>query len=504
MKNVFGVPALFLLGMILIGSCGQKAGNMVSSKTGWNYNDSRLGGYEVPSYEGQYVGPGLRFVEGGSFTMGQTDEDLTYENNNTPKRVTVSSFFMDETEVANVHYREYLYWLGRVYSNDYPEIAARALPDTQVWRNALQYNEPMVEYYFRMAAYNYYPVVGVSWEQANDYAQWRSDRVNERILIEKGYLKKNPFQVADANFQTESYIAGQYEGQAGRKKNDLDPTGGGSRNINYADGILLPDYRLPTEAEWEYAALGLIGQNPEPDSKRRRGEEIVINRQKYPWKGNQTTREDMRNPYQGEFQGNFRRSNGDMMGVAGGLNDNADIAAPIYSFKPNAFGLYHMAGNVSEWVADVYRPLTQMDANDFNPFRGNVYKTTKTLDDYTLEEKDSIGGLPKRLVTQAEIEGKRKNYRSADVISFLDGDSTSGVVYDYAKSTLINDQAHVYKGASWNDRAYFLSPGTRRYMQAYHSSSTIGFRCCMDRLGSPSLGTPGGNYFGAFGNKLKK
>src|SRR5690606_15152503 len=163
-------------------------------------------------------------------TMGQTDEDLTYENNNTPRRVTVSSFFMDETEVANVHYREYLYWLARVYSNDYPNIAAEALPDTQVWRNALQYNEPLVEYYFRHAAYNYYPVVGVTWDQANAYAQWRSDRVNERILIEKGYLKKNPFQVADANFQTESYIAGQYEGQAGRKKSDLDPTGGGSRN----------------------------------------------------------------------------------------------------------------------------------------------------------------------------------------------------------------------------------------------------------------------------------
>lgn len=74
---------------------------------------------------------------------------------------------MDETEVANIHYREYLHWVNRTYGNDYPEIYQKALPDTQSWRRALQYNEPQVNYYFRHAAYNYYPVVGVTWEQAN-------------------------------------------------------------------------------------------------------------------------------------------------------------------------------------------------------------------------------------------------------------------------------------------------------------------------------------------------
>lgn len=507
MKNVFGIPALFLLGMIVIASCGKKRSNFVSSKTGWNYNDSKLGGYEVPVYEGQYVGPGLRFVEGGTFTMGQTEEDLTFEDNNKPRRVTVSSFFMDETEVANVHYREYLYWLSRVYSSDYPEIYANALPDTQSWRNAMQYNEPLVEYYFRHAAYNYYPVVGVNWNQANDYAQWRSDRVNERILIEKGYLKKNPYQVADENFKTNAYVAGQYEGQFGKKKKDLNPTGSKDRNIRYEDGILMPDYRLPTEAEWEYAALGLIGRNPEPDSKRRRGEEVVTDRQVYPWNDNNSTRNGIRDAYQGEFLGNFRRSNGDMMGVAGGLNDNSDIPGPIYGFKPNSFGLYHMAGNVSEWVLDVYRPLTAMDAEDFRPFRGNVYTTVKTLDDFTIDEKDSVGAIPRRLVTQEELEKKRKDYRTPDLRGFLDGDTISGFVYDYGGdkgSTLINDEAHVYKGGSWNDRAYWMSPGTRRFMQANHASPYVGFRCCMDRLGSPALGAPSGNYFGAFGNKIRK
>lgn len=503
MKRLLGINGLFLLGAIaLFTSCGgKKSSNLVSSKTGWNYNDKDLGGFDVPQYEGQYIGPGLQFVQGGRFTMGQTEEDLTYENNNVPRTVSVSSFYMDETEVANIHYREYLYWVGRVYGNDYPEIYQRALPDTQSWRKAMQYNEPLVQYYFRTAAYNYYPVVGVSWEQANLYCSWRTDRVNELILMKKGYLKKNPYQVSEDNFSVKTYVAGQYEGKAGVKKRDMDPTGAGKRNIRYEDGILTADYRLPTEAEWEYAALAYIGQNPEPDSKRRRGEEVVTDRQVYPWGDNLSTREGMRNQYQGEQLANFKRGMGDQMGVAGGLNDNADIPALIYSYKPNAFGLYNMAGNVSEWVLDVYRPNTPMDAADFRPFRGNVFDTYVTLDDFTLEEKDSTGKLVKRQVTQDELANKNINYRDANVINYLDGDSSSAATYDYGKTTLINDIAHVYKGGSWKDRAYWMSPGTRRFLQAFHTSSSIGFRCCMDRLGSPSLKSPSGNYF--FGSKKK-
>jgi formylglycine-generating enzyme required for sulfatase activity len=189
------------------------------------------------------------------------------------------------------------------------------------------------------------------------------------------------------------------------------------------------------------------------------------------------------------------------MGVAGGLNDNADIPSPIYSYKPNAFGLYNMAGNVSEWVLDVYRPNTPMDADDFRPFRGNIFDTYTTLEDFTLEEKDSTGKLVKRDVTQDELANKNINYRDANVINYSDGDSASLAYYDYGKTTLINDLAHVYKGGSWSDRAYFMSPGTRRFLQAFHASSTIGFRCCMDRLGSQTIKGPAGNYFE--GNKKK-
>jgi gliding motility-associated lipoprotein GldJ len=499
MRKLLGIQGIMFMALaIFVSSCGEnKSANLVSSKTGWNFNDSKLGGFDVPRYEGQVTGPGLVPIEGGRFTMGQTEEDLTQENNNVPRTVTVSSFYMDEAEVANVHYREYLYWLSRTYSNDYPEVYQKALPDSQCWRKALQYNEPLVEYYFRSAAYNFYPVVGVSWEQATEYAKWRSDRVNELILMKNGYLKKNAYQVSEDNFNTKTYVTGAYEGAVGVKKRDLNPTGAKRRNVSYEDGILLPDYRLPTEAEWEYAALAYRGQNPEPDSKRRRGEEIVVNRQVYPWGDNLTTREGQRSSYQGEFLGNFKRGNGDQMGVAGGLNDNADIPAPVYSYKPNAFGLYNMAGNVNEWVMDVYRPNTPTDADDFRSFRGNVYQSYKTLDDYNFEEKDSLGRMVKRDVTQEELSDKYTQFRDANMINYLDGDTLSGATYDYAKTTLINDSSHVYKGGSWNDRAYWMSPGTRRFMQGKHSSSTIGFRCCMDRLGSPVGNTRNaGNFFG--------
>ncbi len=472
-----------------------------SDKTGWDYNDRQLGGFDVTKYPGQQTGPGLTFIEGGRFTMGQTEEDLTFERNNIPRTVSVPSFYMDETEVANIHYREYCYWLARAYGADYPGLVAAARPDSTVWRQALQYNEPMVKYYFTHAAYNYYPVVGVSWIQANEYAKWRSDRVNEYILMKAGALKKNPNYSNEDVFNTEAYVYGQYEGLSGPNRHrDLDPNGSGRRAWNYSDGILLPDYRLPTEAEWEYAALGLIGNNPERENKRRRGEEVITDRNIYPWGPKEGSRYGLRNNYQGEFLGNFRRQSGDYMGVAGGLNDNADRTAPIFSYRPNAFGLYNMAGNVSEWVMDTYRPITRENAR-LAPFRGNVYTGyIRQPEDGTLMDKDTLGNIPVRQLDSAELATHpEKMIRYSDLRDYDDGDTTvvDGSRYDYRRTTLISNEAKVYKGASWNDLAYYLSPGTRRFMQANQSSATVGFRCVMDRLGSPNGNNRAqpGNYF---------
>ena len=67
-----------------------------------------------------------------------------------------------------------------------------------------------------------------------------------------------------------------------------------------------------------------------------------------------------------------------------------------------------------------------------------------------------------------------------------DASENSGRMYDYGGSSLVNNESRVYKGGSWNDRAYWLSPGARRMLDQSRSSNTIGFRCAMDRIGSPS------------------
>jgi formylglycine-generating enzyme len=230
-----------------------------SATTGWNYNDTEWGGIQKLEYEGQETGPGLVLVQGGNFTMGSTEQDVLYDHNNVERRVTVSSFYMDETEVSNLHYNEYLQWTGRVFA-DYPEVYIKALPDTNAWRRKLAYNEPLVLYYFRHPSYRDYPVVGVSWVQATAYAAWRTDRVNEMILIREGVTDLSDLtnQVADNNFNTDAYLNGQYDPVAKNELKDLAPEGT-TRKVRMEDGIFLPDYRLPTEAEWEYAAVGNVG-----------------------------------------------------------------------------------------------------------------------------------------------------------------------------------------------------------------------------------------------------
>lgn len=551
-KFIKNRKTLAFLMMAILVSCSQER----SPITGWAYNDPSNGGFEKPPYEEQETGPGLVLIEGGSFSMGRTENDVTYEWNNIARKVSVSSFYMDETEVNNLSYLEYLNWSSKVFGPTFPDIYYKALPDTLVWREKLAYNEPLVDLYLRHPAYRDYPVVGVNWLQASDFCAWRTDRVNEFILIREGLLMHTQAPTDQDYFSTEAYLSGKWQGQLKTKLPNYDGQNP-EREVRMEDGIFLPKYRLPTEAEWEYAAYGLIGNTIN---------ESIVDRRVYPWNGHGVRNSD--DKYLGQINANFVRGAGDYMGVAGALNDKADITAPVYSYWPNDYGLYNMAGNVSEWVMDVYRPNTLQDADEFRPFRGNVFITqkkdsttltgglggeiltnvdgpvyqkfkhkvsipsehgTSILEDNPKEVTDSLltimtksgedknnnanpegkSDIPGRVqwrevssAVSADNLDERRNYKMADYINYLDGDVNSSIyftegeqaysdkseklMYEYATTSLINDKARVFKGGSWRDRAYFLNPGVRRYLDQRQSNAWLGFRCAMTRVGSPA------------------
>jgi len=526
---------LVILSIFILASCSREQ----STSTGWDYNNRKQGGFEKMDKAEQIPGPGLMFVEGGRLTMGRVEEDVMYDWNNISKTVTISSFYIDETEVRNMDYVEYLHWIKRHYVNENspfftgtarPEIYTKALPDSLVWRDKLGENEMFLNNYLRHPAYREYPVVGVSWEQANDYCIWRTDRVNERILINTGLIMEVTHpdrEGVEVAFTTDGYLHGSEdylanfvtEQQKDRIRNitalKSDDEG---RYTNMEDGLLLPNYRLPTEAEWEHAALGYIGNNIGENHD---------NRKIYPWNGSGLRNDTKKN--QGQIMANFKRGRGDNMGVAGSLNDEADITAPVRSYWPNDYGLFNMAGNVSEWVADVYRPITEQTTTaDHRPFRGNVYKTQQIDQNAGPGENpyiiDEQGHIKDTLVNSSD-NIYRRNYKKANNVNFLDGDiesqmgtkwndnktekssqdtenvkidkinnntskykdstfaSNSNEMYDYGNTTLISDRTRVYKGGSWKDRAYWLNPGTRRFLDQSQSTDCIGFRCAMDRIG---------------------
>ena len=538
-----------MLSMLMVlgfASCSKKSSSKNTSRgTGWNVDSKK-----IQAAKKQEAGPGLVFVEGGTFTMGKVQDDVMHDWNNTPTQQHVQSFYMDETEVTNFMYLEYLDWLKNVFpptEDNYKHIYEGASPDTLVWRNRLGYNETMTNNYLRHPSYADYPVVGVNWIQAVEFSKWRTDRVNEAILEKKGYLKKNAKTndvSAEASFNTDTYLAAPtmtyggneeivLKGAKGARKAPKagkDGTVSEPKNVyaQRSSGILLPEYRLPTEAEWEYAAAADVGQ---------REYNIYKGQKKYPWSGSYTR--SGKRQSQGDQLANFKQGNGDYGGIAGWSDDGADITNEVKKYPANDFGLYDMAGNVAEWVADVYRPIIDNEANDFNYFRGNMYSKNKIgadgkIEIVTLEtmKRDTLsnGKIIVRSypgqIAQVPVDEQetylRQNFSKSNNINYRDGDKQSSKYYNFGESesddaekkidkmynspkhnvttdslglmvrkydrsskrtTLINDEVRVYKGGSWRDRAYWLDPAQRRYFPQDMATDYIGFRNAMSKVG---------------------
>ncbi len=381
----YGVIALLCIGLLT--SCADDINSVgsASSKTGRKYGEDT---YQPQKFKENDIAPGLVLIPGGTFMMGGSEKDVEFSTDNHTRQVTVQSFYMDETEISNVDWKEFLADVLRSDGGDsrYEEL----YPDTTVWLRDLAFNDPYAETYYKHPAFDVYPVVGINWHMANEYCKWRTEKVNE-VLTEDD-----------------------------------------------AEAVTYPAYRLPTEAEWEYAARGL--------------QESEV----YAWEG-----KSLRDR-KGQFRANFKRGRGDYEGWRGGdgrhFTDGYMITAPVREFSHNDFGLYNMSGNVSERTQDTYRRLSFEDFDDFNPYRRKgrtEIRPDDWLDDVTYDPEESLLYNP-----------DDKWVDPADGVDPF-------------------DNVKVYRGGSWYDIAYYLSPGVRRYFPADSSSATIGFRCAMIRVGSP-------------------
>lgn len=479
--------ALFVFGISIVVAFGDKGGLKKSNVTGWKYDKDFGFTSEGSSVIKSAVPFGMVAIEGGTFAFGQNAELTSTTVDNRQRNVTVSSFYMDQYEIRNIDWREYTTWMKIVFDSVAPDLVLKSQPDVNVWREAMAYNEPYLQNYFSHPAFDQYPVVGVTWEQAMDYCAWRTDRVNELALVQAKVISEPDFTQLnglsidsirnDFVFNTQKYLLqASYIPTVGEKpKVNIN---GVERKVEMSDGILFSDFRLPTEAEWEFAAKGIKADKSG----------MVSQGKLYPWPGAQ-----MRNPTKkqlGQMQANFVRGRGDMMGTSGSLNDNATITSKVDAYFPNDFGLYNMAGNVNEWVLDVYRSTTSTVTSEYNPFRGNEYVTLDTVamvNNRPIYKINPLGGITKYI----KSEDDKRDFKDGDLESMInfDLDSTKMLLDDSLDITdklrpQITKTTRVYKGGSWKDRVYWLNPTTRRYLDQSRSANDIGFRCAMSMIGA--------------------
>lgn len=304
----------------------------------------------VPDREGWYQETpfGMVQIPGNTFFMGQADEDVAASQINFNRQITVSSFLMDSEEITNNEYRQFLNFIDTISQDPNEQywtqqVKQEVTPNPNVWDSEFAYHmgDKMTQYYFSHQAFDDYPVVGVSWESAAKFTEWRTEHLNiGRQEDETGgggglFGGKKKRQAQDNGVQG---LGGP--GQLGAAPQGVQGQPN-QPNTTFKSTLPIekryPNFRLPTEAEWEYAARG--------------GREII----KYPWGGPYTRNR------QGCFLANFKPGRGNYS------DDGYPYTAPVNAFLPNNFNLYNMAGNVAEWCLDDFSPIYNPLVWDLNP-----------------------------------------------------------------------------------------------------------------------------------------